>query len=100
LSQRVRIVQLLCPARHCILAIAYESLDGNAIPYVTDHLFTAFTRALQVGMNPWCGICDSRDLTYEDQPTRFATILEAQPHLAEAARRNAATREYFRASKG
>jgi hypothetical protein len=43
-------------------------------------------------MNPWCGICHSRDLTYEDGRTRFRTIEEARPFLEANEREQARAR--------
>lgn len=94
---KVRIVQMLCPSRHCVVATAYEAHDGEAIPEMVDHLKEMFAKS---GANPWCGLCQSKNLRCEDQPTRFTTMIEAAPYLAENAARQAATREYFRASRG
>jgi hypothetical protein len=44
-------------------------------------------------VNPWCAICDA-DMTtwrYELRRTRFATMAEAAPVLAQEAAKNAAT---------
>ena len=98
---KVRIVQVLCPSRHCIVATAYESPDGEELPKLTERLRKQVEDLMAAGnMNPWCGLCNSRQWTYEDRATAYATIAEALPALAETERRNAATREYFRASRG
>jgi thiol-disulfide isomerase/thioredoxin len=98
---KVRIVQLLCPQRHCVLATAYESPDGAELPEIGARLDGQFKSLTDRGeMNPWCGLCRSRNLHAEDRATRFETMTEAMPHLEELARQNAATREYFRASRG
>lgn len=99
-TPKVRIVQLLCPQRHCIVSTAYESPDGSELPEMTERLREGFTDFVNSGANPWCGLCYSRDLRPEDSPTRFATMDEAMPHLMESARQQAATREFFKASKG
>ena len=99
MSKKVRIVQLLCPSRHCIVATAYESSDGAEIPEMAERLRESFADWVKHGANPWCGICHSRDLRAEDRPTRFATMAEAAPHLAENAAAQAVTRQYFKASK-
>jgi hypothetical protein len=97
---KVRIVQLLCPQRHCIIATAYESPDGKQIPEMTDHLRKQVEESIELGgMNPWCGICQSRKWTYEDQPTIYATMDAAMPWLQANSDRQAFTREYFRASR-
>ena len=94
---KVRIIQLLCPERHCVVAVAYDSADGQPIPEMTQELLTQFAAS---GLDPWCGICRSRTLTPEDMPMRFKTMGEAAPFLEELARRQAWTREYFKTSKG
>ena len=97
---KVRIVQLLCPQRHCIVANAYESPDGNELSEMVGHLEAWFAEWIRKGARPRCGICQSGDLHYEDMPTRFSTMTEAQPYIEELARRQAFTRVYFRASRG
>lgn len=98
---RVRIVQLLCPSRHALLATAYESPDGEEILEIAQRLRGAADTAIASGnMNPWCGICRSRSWKTEDRATAFATMAEALPHLVEEERKNAAMREFFRASRG
>jgi hypothetical protein len=98
-NSKVRIVQLLCP-RHCIVGTAYESPDGEVIPEITERLREAFAEFVQSGANPWCGLCSSRDLQPEDQPTRWATMPEALPFLQDMEIQQRRTREYFKASKG
>lgn len=44
-------------------------------------------------INPWCGICYSRDFTYETRRTRFATIEEAAPEVFALQVSNAVTGE-------
>ena len=97
---KVRIVQLLCPQRHCIVAKAYESPDGEPIPEITTSLVDGFALLVARGANAQCGLCFSRNLRPEDRPTKWATMAEALPHLEEEARRQAITREYMRASRG
>jgi hypothetical protein len=97
---KVRIVQLLCPQRHCIVATAYQSPDGEVVPEITDVPQGKFAHMVELGVNPWCGICSSRDLQPEDRPTPYATLAEAAPFLRHLADAQAATRAFFRASKG
>ena len=51
------------------------------------------------GLDPWCGICKSRDFHYEDAKSIFKTIEEAYPvmKIVEEAQRR--TREFLRASR-
>ena len=80
----VRIVQLLCPERHCVLAVAYESQK----PMAEDpcrHVEQRFQEAVEARMlNPWCDICRSRDLHTEDGPTRFATLERTSPDFGRS----------------
>lgn len=97
---RVRIVQLLCPSRHCIVAAAYESADGEPDPAMAAHMKGMFDAGVKTGaLNPWCGICGSRELWHEDMPTRFQTMEEARPVIEEEERKQAATREMLRAGR-
>jgi hypothetical protein len=96
-SRCVRILQVLCPTRHCIVATAYESPDGEPNPEFMEQAQAAVAALIETNqINPWCGICHSRDWRYEDERTKFQTMDEAQPHLEELGRRQEATREYFR----
>jgi hypothetical protein len=97
---KVRIVQLLCPQRHCIMAMAYESPDGQQIPEISERLREAFRDWVARGGNPWCGLCHSRKLEAEDRPTHFRSMQEAMPFLQAEEAKQALTREYFRASRG
>lgn len=89
---KVRIIQLLCPQRHCIVAIAYESPNGEEIPENAQKLNDGLKSH---GLNPWCGICGSKQLQCEDRATGFRTLQEAQPHLEANERAQAITREFF-----
>jgi hypothetical protein len=87
----VMIVQLLCPARHCILAAAYEQPVEN---------YQATVAAMQkkikeLGIRDHCGICGSHKLEFEERATGFATIKEAMPHLLKSQLDNAVTRAYL-----
>lgn len=93
----VRLVQCLCPQRHAIIAVAYvpgetaaqEHVSGPDDITLTEETAADYVRGIveemvhRGSMNPWCGICGSRDLFYEDAPTRFATMDEAQGPLRE-----------------
>jgi len=85
------IVQLLCPARHCVIAAAFD-------PEVDSDEET--TRKLEewrekLGLNPWCGICGSTRLRYESHRTKFQTMEEALPSLKKSEQEQALTREYL-----
>lgn len=94
----VYLIQCLCPQRHCIAATAYEA-EGPS-----DESLAAFEADVKEmvalkSINPWCGICNSRDWHYEMAKTRYRTMEEAEGPLAEAQAAQAAAREFFRRSK-
>jgi hypothetical protein len=91
----VRIIQLLCPLRHCIVAGAYEGAEAP-----NESVMVGFRADVQKlldsnAINPWCGICHSRVWHYEDGRTKFATMEEAQPFIDQTQRENEATRRMF-----
>ncbi len=97
---RIRLVQLLCPQRHCIIAMAYFSQSGEAHPDMEDAMSVAFHRAVEAKvLNPHCGLCHSTDLHLEDGCTGWSTMEEAAPYLAQSAAAQAATAEYFRSGR-
>ena len=103
----VHIVQCLCPLRHCIMAFAYEpgitaaggsdqedvTLTPENAPGVLRDIITRATE--RHWLNPWCGICKSREFIYEDGATKYATIEEARPHILELEAANARARSVF-----
>lgn len=106
----VRLIQLLCPQRHCICAFAYEPgvtvapgpgegmvLDEhNAAGYMKAYVDDLFARKV---IDPWCGLCNSKQLVYEDRPSVFATLEAARPMLEQVQMQQAMTREYFRKTR-
>ena len=80
----IHLIQLLCPLRHCVLAQAYdteESTAGDSVAMLQDVVAAMVSAKL---LNPWCGLCGSRDLKFEDAPRKFKTMDEAVPALMEA----------------
>jgi hypothetical protein len=110
---KVRIVQCLCPKRHCILAIAYKPGVSTAPDPDSPDLRTLLTRENASGhlrrrvelllamkaMDPYCGLCGAREWTYEDASTRFETLAEAMPHLEQSEAEQRATAAFLRSSK-
>ena len=84
----VRIVQLLCPERHCLVAAPYED-DRMTFRECCDALKTAFDTG---GFNSHCGICGSRDLHFEDGAKEFSNLKEAAPSLQAMMEQNMHTR--------
>ena len=94
----VYIIQCLCPQRHCILALAYEAGEQNT-QRLAD-LQAAVGKMIATGeIDPWCGICQSRERTYETAKTRFRTMEEAMGPLSENAKQQALTRNFFKQSR-
>jgi hypothetical protein len=90
----VRIAQLLCLRRHCILAAAYESPDGAAILEKAATVKAKFDEAVQAGiLNPWCGLCAGSEMHVEDHATEFRSLAEATPRLSEEEKKQLKTGE-------
>jgi hypothetical protein len=95
---RVWIAQCLCPARHAIMATAGEADSEQAASAIEKALREAVAVMLESGeVNPWCGLCRAGVETwrYEVGRTRFATMAEATPALAQSAAEQAALRAAF-----
>lgn len=89
----VKIVQMLCPQRHCILAIAYEENAGNFVQQCNE-----IEDIIQkTPLNRWCGICGSRDLKFEEGTTPWRTMAEALPYFKANEEACIATRQMMAA---
>ena len=86
---KVRIVQMLCPSRHCLVALAYESADGRNNPVMPYHLGEKF---VEQKLEHKCAICGATTFTLEDAPTIFSSMAEAEPHLRREETKQAITR--------
>jgi len=90
----INLVQLLCPARHLIMAAVYDS-EQNTF----DHTVKLMQlRVLDLKLNPWCGICGSTVLRFEEQKTKFQSITEAIPILKVCEAYNLASRQHLDAA--
>lgn len=54
--------------------------DNEAVETLTRSFNGAVEEKL---LNPWCGLCHSKELKYEAAPTRFDTMNEAIPQMRE-----------------
>ena len=90
----VKLVQLLCPKRHCIMGVAY--LDGKDTFVGVCNRIEDIIR--EGPLNRWCGICGSRDLKFKETTTPWKTIPEAYPHLKAAEADQIATRYHLNAT--
>jgi len=77
----VVLVQLLCPDRHCITAVA----SGEKSP---EEMIALFKTMIALGierhaLNPWCGLCGAPADTWQYEATRtpWPTMEEAMPIL-------------------
>ena len=92
----IHIIQCLCPERHAILAVAYD--DAVTTGAEALQMFQSMVQSMVLvttdggGLNPWCGICESRDWFYEDGVTGFTTLAEAKPFLEKCQADQMATR--------
>lgn len=68
----IRLTQCLCPSRHAIMAVFYDT-DAPG-PALRDVVTLMIAEDL---INPWCGICHSREFHYEDAATAFGSMEEA-----------------------
>lgn len=85
------LAQLLCPQRHCILALAYDIEDTK--PAEIEARFSMILTSTMNLMNPWCGICGSRKLHVEHGKLATDDWDEATAILREAEQKNLATRQ-------
>jgi hypothetical protein len=80
----IHILQLLCPRRHCFIAVVWDDTTKDLGTAYVD-LMKETARA--IGDDPErlaCGLCGSHDLKPEDGVTRWRTLEEARPHLEAA----------------
>ena len=97
----VYIAQLLCPERHCVIALAGLATSlAEAEADLKLKLLEGFGAACAAGLfNRECGICQSRDLHVEVGQTKFRTIKDAQGPLEENARQQAATAAFLKGGR-
>ena len=79
----IHIIQLLCPQRHCIMAVAYDTSempDDVALAMMQTHIEDLEAKKV---IKHECGICLSTDLQYETRRTKFKTKEEAEPALRQ-----------------
>lgn len=95
----IHIIQCLCPARHCVLAAAYDdtkTTGKDALELFQSMVLVAIDGG---GLNRWCGICQSRDWHYEDGVTRFTTLEDAKPFIEQCQADQLASRAFIDATQ-
>lgn len=80
---KVRIVQYLCPQRHCILAAASDDTTDAELIHALQQ--KALQLIAEKQFNPICGICGARQdrWVFEVGVTKFDSLEEAMPHLEQ-----------------
>lgn len=96
----IHIIQCLCPSRHCIFGVAYDPADMEH-----DVAMATFQQQVEQWIekkeiNPWCGICGSRDWKYEMARTKYTTMQEAATELAKEEAKQMESRRYIDQLRG
>lgn len=73
----VHITQYLCENRHCIMAATWEEGGGNRQGVEAAIL----AKLSEVKANPWCGLCGSTKLHFEDGVSVFGSLKDAMPEM-------------------
>jgi hypothetical protein len=94
----VYLIQCLCPQRHCILGMAYEA-DEPSDDKLAEFKANVVRLVAVSAMDPWCGICQSRNWSYETKKTPYLTLEEAEGPLRMVEAMQARTREFFKGSR-
>jgi hypothetical protein len=89
----IRIAQLLCPQRHCFMAVAFDDAKATPTEACIELGRSATEHMARHGSS--CALCGSDDFTVEVGVTRFATMAEAMPALASSMEAQLATRDYL-----
>jgi hypothetical protein len=84
----IHLAQILCPQRHCILAAAFDP-ETSAVERVIHGMFQ---EAKRLGLNDWCGICGSHDLSIEVARTPYPTMEEAMVEIKKVEAANITSR--------
>lgn len=89
---KVHLTQYLCENRHCICAVAWEEGGADTRESVEQRM-QRVTRGAPI--NPWCGICGSTALHFEDGITPFASLAGAMASLKACEAEQMRTMQYF-----
>src|SRR4051812_32347845 len=90
------LAQLLCPLRHAICALAYDRTTTP--PAEIDEKLNVVAKGRVGGIDPWCGLCGSRDLRIEHGKLFTDDWDEALKTLRRQEQENLHTREMFKRS--
>ena len=73
----IRMIEKVCPNGHLIYGAGYDPAHHN-VEFIKKQMQAA---ADAFHVDPWCLICKSRDLEWNDWETEFETIPDAQPYV-------------------
>jgi hypothetical protein len=96
-DRRVYIAQLLCPHRHCIVAVAEEFGTLEEAEDLRKLLAPIFEQIL--GHRDRCALCGSSDFHIEIHRTLFRTMEEARPALFEQEARQYLTQRFLKSHR-
>lgn len=86
----IYLTQLLCPQRHCIVAVGWDDTD-----YTETSIQEVLKKEMAAhGIQQQCGLCGSCVLKFETRLTPWKSIAEAQPVLKECEMEQALVREW------
>src|SRR5262245_27229203 len=85
------LAQLLCPARHALCGLAYDR-EKTTPGEIDLHLRAVINSGV---LNPWCGLCGSRELHVEHGKLKTDNWEEAQADLHAGEAAQLLTRAYF-----
>lgn len=95
----VLLLQVLCPARHCILGFA-----GEAPPLTRESIAADARQAIEAAiaakvLNPWCGICraEREHWSFEVAELPGRTMAEIEPEIRRQETNQMAARAAFEA---
>jgi hypothetical protein len=92
----VWIARLKCPNNHAILAAAAEALDGETPEDLVASLASKLADLTEKKiLNPWCGLCGSKDLRIHLDRTGYHTMEEALEPLTELQTQQAAMQQFL-----
>lgn len=92
---RPKLVQCLCPQRHCISAIAFLNIDDEHAAAMMQAALRELLDAHR--LNPWCGLCGAKAETWcYEVATLKAEWDEAVEELKASARAQCETADYLK----
>lgn len=95
----VWLAQLKCQNNHCIIAAARIARDDDDGRELADQVSRQFGQLVSRGvLNPYCGLCQSKEFWVDYGPTAFQTLEEASGPLSELQAKQQLTAEAVRRS--